>query len=147
MNKKNVNWLWITCLTFLITSGLTFAQEPKEVVVHHSDSTHMSLQECNDWHRARGWDSCGYHFIIEPTGEIVPARPINKKGAHCRGHNNLTGVVFVGKDTVNQSQVSAFWRLMAKLGHPKFYGHRDMSGAHTECPGEKIWKELKQNDL
>ena len=49
------------------------------------------------WHRANGWDGCGYHFVIDLDGKIERGRSIEKVGAHCSGHNsNSIGVVYVG---------------------------------------------------
>src|SRR5262245_18784699 len=67
---KVVVSVFLLCLLF---NSKLFAVAPKweGVVVHHSESTHMTLGECNAWHRARGWESCRYNFIIEPDGTLV----------------------------------------------------------------------------
>lgn len=44
-----------------------------------------------------GWSDCGYHFLIRYDGEVVPMRPVEKVGAHCKGHNeDSIGVALIG---------------------------------------------------
>lgn len=51
----------------------------------------------NRWHRERGFDSIGYHYIIYLDGSIRFGRPVEQAGAHCKGHNaNSIGVCYVG---------------------------------------------------
>ncbi|WP_337632460.1 N-acetylmuramoyl-L-alanine amidase, partial [Prevotella sp.] len=51
----------------------------------------------NRWHRERGFDSIGYHYIIYLDGSIHFGRPVEQAGAHCKGHNaNSIGVCYVG---------------------------------------------------
>lgn len=34
------------------------------IVIHHSASDIGSLDKIDHWHKAKGWDGCGYHFVI-----------------------------------------------------------------------------------
>jgi hypothetical protein len=61
------------------------------IVVHHAASEGASPAEIDGWHRQRGWDGLGYHFVIGngvgyPDGAIfVGARwRLQKTGAHCK---------------------------------------------------------------
>ena len=46
----------------------------------------IGFEEINQWHRQRGWLSCGYHFIIiRRSGVIEDGRTTDAVGAHCRG--------------------------------------------------------------
>lgn len=104
------------------------------VIVHHSDSNAMTLDQCNEWHRARGWDSCGYNFIIQRDGTVNTARGWNKVGAHCKGFNRaFLGVCFVGKDYATPEQIRAF---KAWFGGRPFYGHKNFG--KTLCPGKML---------
>jgi hypothetical protein len=35
----------------------------------------------------RGWDDIGYHYIIEPNGDVYEGRYLSKKGSHVEGAN------------------------------------------------------------
>lgn len=39
------------------------------------------------WHKNRGFDDVGYHFIIRFNGDIEIGRPMDVVGAHTKGHN------------------------------------------------------------
>ena len=108
------------------------------IIVHHTDSTHMTLSECNQWHRERGWDECGYNFIISPEGNIITARGFDRKGAHTKGFNSrFLGIAFVGTGKANQNQLDAFYSFLGQL---EPYYAKNVSGhsffGSTECPGE-----------
>ena len=116
------------------------------VIVHHTDSEHMTLEECNEWHNARGWDGCGYSFIIQKDGTVETARGFERTGAHCRGFNKrFLGIAFVGKGTANDRQLKAFRQFLvdnkSKVG-TIVRGHKEMG--RTECPG-KIMEQLKES--
>lgn len=83
------------------------------IIVHVSDSTHMTHAECDAWHRERGWQSCGYNFVIERDGAIYEARGFDTRGAHAKGYNSKwLGVCFVGEDIPTHEQMETFhaWR-------------------------------------
>lgn len=49
------------------------------------------------WHRAKGWDGCGYHAVIRRSGVLDLGRPWNEYGAHVLGHNaTAVGVALAG---------------------------------------------------
>jgi hypothetical protein len=48
------------------------------IVIHHSDSDYGNAALFDDWHRQRGWDGLGYHFVI------------------CNGNRGADGAVEVG---------------------------------------------------
>lgn len=61
------------------------------IVIHHSASDNDSPASIDRWHRQRGWDGLGYHFVIGngvnyPDGELyVGARWRSQThGAHCK---------------------------------------------------------------
>ena len=70
------------------------------IVVHCSatkadrDFTEQDLEVC---HRRRGMNGPGYHFYIRKNGDIKTTRPIEKIGAHARGHNAQSiGICYEG---------------------------------------------------
>ena len=62
----------------------------KEVlyIVVHASSTRVNqkvtVEDIDRWHRARGWNGCGYHWVILQDGTIQPGRPENMASAHVK---------------------------------------------------------------
>jgi N-acetylmuramoyl-L-alanine amidase len=56
------------------------------------------IAEVTRWHvEDRGWSDCGYHYLIDRDGKVGTARPVERNGAHVRGHNKGTiGVSLFG---------------------------------------------------
>ena len=100
------------------------------------------------WHRERGWDGIGYHFVIPLDGSIEPGRPLDEAGAHVAGHNADTiGICYVGGmnaqntaplDTLNERQADALALLLdglrARWPEARILGHRDFPGVAKACP-------------
>ena len=54
------------------------------IVVHCSATkfnSDVGLKEINEWHLDKGWDGCGYHFVIRRNGTLETGRSLSKKGA------------------------------------------------------------------
>ena len=48
-------------------------------------------------HLCRGFSGAGYHFYIRKNGDIKSLRPVEKPGAHAKGHNaNSIGICYEG---------------------------------------------------
>ena len=55
------------------------------------------VQEIARWHRQRGWNSIGYHWIIDRDGAIAKGRQETVVGAHVANHNTGSiGISLVG---------------------------------------------------
>lgn len=107
-------------------------------IVHCSDSDHGDVKEIRQWHRERGWDDIGYHFVIRRDGEIEVGRTLDVLGAHCQGHNaDSVGTCLVGIAAFLPCQFEALRRLHAMLrgifGPIALHGHRDYNPGKT-CP-------------
>lgn len=121
------------------------------IVVHHSASPRTTTAaEIEKWHRAKGWQGIGYHYVIEGDGHIEIGRLEEIVGAHVEGHNkDSIGICVVGDNTKPEQswtpkQVQVLYSLLVKL-HNKYpkaqlKGHRDFKP--TECPGRADWREL-----
>ena len=58
---------------------------------------HVTVADIDRWHRQRGFDGIGYHYIIYLDGSIHPGRSLERAGAHCRGYNSTSiGIAYVG---------------------------------------------------
>ena len=154
---------WILVwVTIMIALALTYIEksdaqtEPikwRGIVVHITDSTHMTKEECDAWHRERGWDSCGYSFVIDDSGDIYEARGFDKIGAHTLGRNEqYLGLAFVTKGDINQAQLETFrdWHRLVKkrfgatdgvVKTMPVYPHSRFN-KNKACPGEKVWRKV-----
>lgn len=97
---------------------------------------------------AKGWGSCGYHFVLGWNGHVHQGRTIDKIGAHAQGHNlKSIGICVTGDNTKQESrwtdeQISCLRALVETLclffPQAEVLGHRDLAGAKTECPGLNV---------
>jgi len=101
----------------------------KEIVIHCSDSGFGSQHWIRDIHTKEfGWDDTGYHFVILNgiikkdlyfhfcDGQIEIGRPIEKSGAHVRGHNkNTIGICLIGKDKFTVRQLHSLDHILIEL--------------------------------
>jgi hypothetical protein len=132
------------------------------VTLHHSDGRYTrtlaeSLAEARfiqDFHiHGRGWIDIGYHFLVDPEGNILEGRPEGVLGAHTLGNNEGNiGIVLLGnyqpphadRPTAAQlAAVAALGRyLVARYGiDPSMLkGHRDYKS--TDCPGDLAYAKL-----
>ena len=118
------------------------------IIVHCSatpEGRDVSVADIDRWHRERGFDGIGYHYVVYIDGSVHEGRPLNKVGAHCKGHNaHSIGICYVGgvdicgkpKDTRTIAQKDAIVNLLMRLKRrfPKavIRGHRDF--AAKACP-------------
>ena len=113
------------------------------------------IAEITAWHKARGFRTIGYHWVIDRDGRILPGRAETEIGAHVEGHNTGTiGISLVGGATSNENDVfsknytvaqeKALRNLIAeiKLRTPitKVSGHNEYSA--KACPGFTVSKWL-----
>lgn len=119
-----------------------------EIIIHCADTPEGRDDKAADidrWHKQRGFDCIGYHYVIDLDGTIEAGRDIERAGAHAQGHNaNSIGICYIGgadknmkpKDTRTEAQKESllcllqFLRLMYK--DAKIIGHRDVSA--KPCP-------------
>lgn len=123
------------------------AYPPESLVVHHSASARTTtVEEIRSWHRQRGWDDIGYHWVIDRYGAIRVGRPAWIQGAHTYGHNSRTwGVCVTGDNTRRgyewvEPQEQALHRLVESLrvAVPELKVVRHCDLRPTECPGRAL---------
>jgi len=120
-------------------------------------STAAKVAEIRRWHTDdRGWSDIGYHFLIDRNGAVAKGRPIERDGAHVRGHNKGTigislfgghgsaetdsfGVNFTGEQAVALRKLVN--DLRAKYGMVPITGHNEY--AAKACPGFNVQTWLK----
>lgn len=130
--------------------------EPKrkinKIIIHCSDSEFGDAETIDIWHKEKGWDGIGYHFVIlngqinptiymtEKDGEIEQGRDIEKIGAHCKGQNkDSIGICLIGRKTFTDLQIISLIdkvkELMKEYGLEinNIYGHYEFDSRKT-CP-------------
>ena len=119
-----------------------------KIIVHCADTPEGRDDKAADirrWHKARGFNDIGYHYVVDLDGTIEPGRDVTIAGAHANGHNaDSIGVCYIGgadtymkpKDTRTEEQKTALRLLLKylvqKYPGAKIYGHRDF--ANKSCP-------------
>lgn len=122
----------------------------KEIIIHCADTPEGRDDKAADidrWHKQRGFDRIGYHYVIDLDGTIEYGREQDCIGAHCQGHNtNSIGICYIGgadrdtlkpKDTRTDEQKASLVLLLKYLRQrypdAKIYGHRDFSDKPCPC--------------
>lgn len=125
-------------------------KDVKWIVVHCSYTKvgqKVTVEDISNWHQAKGWATCGYHWVIYQDGTIHPGRPEQFEGAHVKYYNaHAIGVCYIGgkddkgrdADTRTAEQKAALWFLLRDLkeAYPqaKIVGHRDFPRVAKLCP-------------
>ena len=119
------------------------------IILHCSatrEGKDFSVDTIREWHvNGRGWSDIGYHWVIRLDGSIEVGRPLEKSGAHTKGHNkDSVGVCYIGgcdadgkpKDTMNPEQEKAWRMIVLSLrtlyGDLTIHGHNEF--AKKACP-------------
>lgn len=119
------------------------------IIVHCSavrPGQRSSAKDIDRWHRDKGWNGIGYHYVVRRDGSMEPGRPIEEVGAHCVGHNSHSiGICYEGgldehgeeADTRTPEQKRALRKLLEEL-HGRFpkaliVGHHDLNPG-KKCP-------------
>jgi N-acetylmuramoyl-L-alanine amidase len=113
------------------------------IVIHCSatkETVNYTFEQCISDHKARGFNTCGYHRYIRRDGTIHEGRPFDAVGAHVTGHNSRSiGICYEGgldssgkaKDTRTPEQRESILKCIQEaLEYGKIKritGHRDLS--------------------
>lgn len=120
-----------------------------EIIVHCTATPagrQVSVADVDRWHRQRGFNGIGYHYLVGLDGIVEKGRPVEVAGAHCMGHNMASiGVAYVGgldaqgrpADTRTPEQRLALRELIAALRkrfpQARVHGHRDFAAKACPC--------------
>ena len=120
-----------------------------EIIIHCSatpEGKDYTVDDITKWHKQRGFNTIGYHYVIYRDGSLHEGRDVNLVGAHCTGHNSYSiGICYVGgmdkankkaKDTRTEEQRATLMSLLMDLRklYPKakITGHNEY--ANKACP-------------
>ncbi len=122
-----------------------------EIIIHCSATEagrDFSATDIKRWHLEKGWSDIGYHYVIELDGTVKAGRPLEKVGAHARGHNESSiGICYIGglsaagdkvaEDTRTDEQRASLRELIDELFR-RFPSINQVSGhneySNKECP-------------
>ena len=72
----------------------------KEIIIHYTatyQGQNITVEDVTSWHKQRGFDGIGYHYLIYIDGSIHEGTDETKQGIHCSGHNSKSiGICYVG---------------------------------------------------
>lgn len=115
-------------------------------IIHCSASNGGNVSLIREWHKARGWNDVGYHFIIRQDGEIEVGRTMDVIGAHCKSHNTESiGTCLIGDLHFSQAQFASLRRINIMLEslfpNIEAYPHNHFN-KHKTCPNFDIKEVL-----
>ena len=105
-----------------------------------------SAEDIHAWHKGRGWDGIGYHYVIKINGTIENGRPDFWMGSHARGNNQGSlGICMIGTDEFTTEQWASLSDLISTLtdkhqGISEIIGHNEIS--QKTCPGFDVQQWL-----
>lgn len=135
--KHNGNW--------------SYRNSTSEIILHHAEASHASVEDINRWHLERGWAGIGYNYYVRKDGTIWRGRPECAVGAHAKGHNDKSiGICCEGaymSEHMPAAQLAALKDLirdiMSRYGKLKLLRHKDVN--ETDCPGVNFpWVEVQR---
>lgn len=121
----------------------------KEIIVHCTATPagrEVTVADVTRWHKARGFRTIGYHYLIRLDGSMEKGRNVEEAGAHCTGHNRESiGVCYVGgldkkslrpADTRTPAQRESLRELVRRLKarYPGATVHAHREFAAKACP-------------
>lgn len=134
------NWKFlIAVIVFTLIATIIYARVARAevvntsmAVIHHSASPDVSVKTIDKWHKERGFNGIGYHFVIRQDGRIEKGRPLTKVGAHAKGRNKYIGICLTGYDKFTKAQIKSLITLLNDLSVRKIEPH------HEKCPGKGL---------
>ncbi|MBR3648259.1 MAG: N-acetylmuramoyl-L-alanine amidase [Paludibacteraceae bacterium] len=134
------------------------------IIIHCSatpEGRDVSADTIRQWHKAKGRQDIGYHYVIRLDGTVEQGRPVEQVGAHCTGHNQTSiGVCYIGgvtsdgktpKDTRTDAQKASLLALIRRLQtsyrilSSNIYGHYEF--ANKACPSFDVQEWKRRNNI
>lgn len=120
------------------------------IIVHCTASNRSdddNIETIRRWHKARGFDDVGYHYMIHKNGTVSKGRALDVVGAHTEGVNTISvGIVLAGFDDFSPSQFIKLGMLRKEI--EAFFGKELLFYPHNHfanklCPNFPcdLWDE------
>lgn len=126
------------------------------IIVHCSatpEGKDFTVKDIDRWHRERGFERIGYHYVVYRDGSIHAGRPEEMVGAHCHGKNaHSIGICYIGglssdgktaKDTRTEEQKRGLEEIVARMvkRYPwaTVHGHNEFAYKACPCFDVKLW--------
>ena len=129
-----------------------------KIIIHCTatpEGRRVTVEDVTRWHRDRGFQRIGYHYLISLEGTIWTGRPVEQIGAHTTGHNaESIGVCYVGgvdanmkpKDTRTTAQKESLLRIIRELKQQfteaTIHGHREFANKACPCFDVSEYKDI-----
>jgi len=131
-----------------------------KIILHCSDSDFGDAATIDRWHRERGWDGIGYHYVIlngqiasdvfldSKVGAVEEGRPVSQDGAHCRGYNKTSiGICMIGKGQIKHRVIQSALDLCMDLSSHYSIDVEDVIGHYETTSGKKQGKTCPDIDM
>ena len=115
-----------------------------------------SADQIDDWHKDRGWDGIGYHYVVRWDGTVERGRTLSAIGAHAKPYNrNSIGICFSGHGDIARHSplqeaagVALTRALMDAFGVPavRVVGHGELVEGRT-CPSSCVSMDAVRREL
>ena len=132
------------------------------IVIHCTqtpDDMDFGVEKVTEWHKNRGFDTIGYHYLIKRDGTLQEGRQQDEVGAHAVAVNgNSVGVALAGGGTPSMGwennfapiQFETLKTIILKLKKDyeieKVIGHYQVDDK-KECPSFDVPGWLQENGL
>lgn len=133
-----------------------------KIIIHCSatpEGRDITAEMIDTWHKERGYNGIGYHYVIYLDGSVHDGRPVDVPGAHCKGQNaHSIGICYIGgmsrdnkraMDTRTPAQKDALVKLVRELKerypNATIHGHNEF--AAKDCPSFDVQKWRKEVGL
>lgn len=128
-----------------------------KIIIHCSatpEGKNFTVDDIRRWHKERGFNDIGYHYVIYLDGSIHKGRDESIVGAHCVGQNQTSiGICYIGgvatdgktpKDTRTEAQKQALRKLVKELKdkYPNVTVHGHNEFANKACPSFNVQTDL-----
>ena len=138
-------------------------RETTDTIVIHCTQTppgmDIDVDKVTQWHKERGFDTIGYHYLIKRDGTLQVGRDEDVVGAHAVQVNGTSiGVALVGGGTINmgwennfapiqfETLKSIILKLKNKYNIEKIIGHYEIDDK-KKCPSFDVPGWLEKNGL
>jgi N-acetylmuramoyl-L-alanine amidase len=131
----------------------------KYIVVHCTATPPTTTVESikRYWKEQRGWDTPGYHYLIQRQGTLIQLLDESKNSNGVYAHNsNCINIAYIGgvdkdgkpqdnrSDAQKHSMFDLIVSLTEKYPQAEVLGHRDFPDVHKACPSFDVKKWLSE---